>query len=136
MNPSLQQLATTLLWSERDRDGDGEPLDSRFSPEDIDSSSLSELHKRFQKFLSEAEAEISKAKGDSWSSIEDFYTGSGRSGYQLEHDYIMTVNGHGCGFWEKSDWLPEVGKILTELARSEKEIHCFVESETVRIEFG
>jgi len=136
MNPSVKQLAETLLFSECDRDGDDEPLDSRFRPEDIDGGSLSELHKRFQKFLSEAEAEITKLKGDSWSSIEEFYTGSDRSGYQLEHDYIMTVNGHGCGFWETSDWLPEVGDILTRLAREEKQIGCFVKDETVHIEFG
>lgn len=136
MNPSVKQLAETLLWSEYDRDGDDEPLDSKFSPEDIDSKSLSELHQRFQKFLSEAEAKITKLKGDGWSSVEDFYTGSAKSGYQLEHDYIMTVNGHGCGFWETSDWLPEVGDILTKLAKEEKQISCWVKDETVHIEFG
>jgi hypothetical protein len=127
MNPSLQQLAVTLLWSETDNSTPegGEPFDRNYAVEDIDKDSLDKLHQRFQAFVSKAEAEITKLKGSDWSSVDDFYTGSGTGGFHLEHDYIMTVNGHGCGYWERSDWEPEVGKILTDLARQEKEIHCF-----------
>jgi hypothetical protein len=129
MNPSLQQLAVTLLWSESDESTPqgGEPFDKNYSVHDIDSESLGKLHQSFQAFVTKAEAEITKIKGSDWSSIDDFYTGSASGGFYLEHDYILTVNGHGCGFWEKSDWEPEVGKILTDLARQEKEIHCFTD---------
>lgn len=137
MNPSLQQLAATLLRSETDNSdpSGGKPLDANFAVSDFDKESLSKLHQRFQAFVSKAEAEITKIKGSDWSSIDDFYTGSGFGGFYLEHDYIMTVNGHGCGFWEKHDWEPEVGKILTDLARQEKELHCTAGSETVCIDF-
>lgn len=138
MNPSLQQLAITLLWSENDDSTPqgGEPFDESYSVDDIDSESLGKLHQNFQAFVTKAEAEITRSKGSDWSSIDDFYTGSGTGGFYLEHDYIMTVNGHGCGFWEKYDWEPEVGKILTDLARQEKEIHCFDQDGKVYIEFG
>ena len=38
----------------------------------------------------------------------------------------MTANGHGVGFWEKSDWPEEVGNILDKLARKYGEIHADV----------
>jgi len=130
MNPSLQQLAATLLWSENDNSTPqgGEPFDSNYGVSDIDKASLDQLHKKFQAFVDKAEAEITKLKGSDWSSIDDFYTGSGTGGFYLEHDYIMTVNDHGCGFWEEEDWEPEVGKILTDLARQEQQIHCFTDN--------
>ena len=126
MNPSLQQLAETLLWSSSDIDApdDDTSLDE-YSVHDIDTESLSKLHQNFQAFVDKAEAEITKVKGSDWVFIDDFYTGSASGGFYLEHDYILTVNGHGCGFWEEFDWEPEVGRILTELAHQEKEIHCF-----------
>ena len=129
MNPSLLQLAATLLWSENDNSTHegGEPFDKNYDVCDIEEASLNELHRRFQAFVDKAEAEITKLKGSDWGSIDDFYTGSGTGGFYLEQDYIMTVNGHGCGFWEESDWEPKVGRILTDLASQDKEIHCFTD---------
>jgi hypothetical protein len=144
MNPSLQQLATTLLWSENDNSTPegGEPFDKNYTVYDIDGESLGKLHQQFQAFVSKAEAKITELKGSSWTSIDEFYTGPDTGGFYLEHDYIMTVNGHGCGFWEKSDWKPEVGQILTNLAEQEKRIQCFTDhidhgqDGKVYIEFG
>lgn len=133
MNPSLQALVETLLWSETDSEGCF--LDRDFTEQDVDAASLSELHKRFQAFLSKAETEVTALKGSNWSSIEDFYTGSGLSAFQLERDYVFTVNGHGCGFWEKDDWEPEVSKLLTRLAKAETPIHCVVDNGKVFMEF-
>ena len=128
MNPSLRQLAITLLWSETDNvdESGGEPLEANYTPEDIDSDSLQELSKRFQSFVGEAEKEITEKVGSDWSSIDDFYTGSANSDYQTEHDFILTANGHGCGFWERSDWPKEVGDILDKLAKKYGEIHAEV----------
>lgn len=136
MNPSLQQLAETLLFAESDCFGcSNRPLSKDFDVCDIDKESLSRLHQRFQIFVSKAEAEVTRIKGSNWLSIDDFYTGCASDGFYLEHDYIMTVNGHGCGFWEKDDWEPEIGEALTMLARQEKEINCFVKDDTVFIDF-
>jgi hypothetical protein len=128
MNPSLRQLAETLLWSETDNadESGGQPLDANYSPEDIDADSLEELNKRFQSFVEEAEKEITEKIGDDWSSIDDFYTGTANSEYQTEHDFILTANGHGCGFWEAFYWSKEVGEILTRLAEKHREIHADV----------
>lgn len=138
MNPSLQQLAVTLLWSESDGSTPqgGEPFDRNYSVCDIDKTSLDKLHQKFQAFVNKAEDKITKLKGSDWSSIDDFYTGSGTGGFYLEHDYILTVNRHGCGFWEESDWEPEVGRILTDLAHQEQEINCYAQDGKVYVEFG
>jgi hypothetical protein len=127
MNPSTQALATTLLRSENDNSDEsgGEPLDANYGVDDIDEQSLIKLQKCFDAFVEQATQQINAAIGEHWESIEDFYTGSG-SDYQVEHDFIMTVNGHGCGFWEKSDWQSPVGDILTALAHKQAEIHAVV----------
>lgn len=128
MNPSLRQLAETLLWSETDNstESGGEPLDKNYTPEDIDADSLQELSRHFQSFVEEAEQLIAQKISNDWSSIDDFYTGSVSGAYQTEHDFILTANGHGCGFWEEDDWPKEVGEILTSLAKKHSEIHADV----------
>lgn len=128
MNPSLEALATTLLWSETDNADEtgGEPLDKNYSVSDINSDSLDELRRLFERFVQEAEEELTKQLGSSWGSIDDFYIGSGTGSYQTEYHFILTANGHGCGFWEKSDWQEPAGSILTELAKKYAEIHAYV----------
>lgn len=138
MNPSLQHLAATILWSEFDNStpsGD-EPLDENYGIQDFDPESLAILSQKFQAFVSRAEAAITEATGSAdWTSIDEFYIGPSSSDYQTEHDYIMTVNGHGCGFWEEHDWEPGVGTILTNLAKQDREIHAFAQDGKVYLEF-
>ena len=126
MNPSLGQLAITLLWSENDNadESGGEPLDANYSVTDIDEASLQELHKRFQSFVEQAEQLLTAKFGGDWSSIDDFYIGASNGSYQTEYDYILTVNGHGVGFWETFNWKKEAGEILTNLAQRHGEIHA------------
>ena len=121
---SLRALVASLLWSEND-DSD-EPLDSNYDIDDIDSDSLRKLEARYQAFAEKAEQQLVAKFGDDYSSIEDFYIGSGNSDHQTEHDYIMTINGHGCGFWEKHDWQDGAREILETLASKESEIHAEV----------
>ena len=137
MNPSLQHLAATILWSEFDNStpSGGEPLDRNYGIQDFDPESLATLNQKFQAFISRAEAAITEVVGSDWGSIDDFYIGPSSSDYQTEHDYVMTVNGHGCGFWEKHDWDPEVGTILTNLAKHDREIHAFADNGKVYLEF-
>lgn len=128
MNPSLEQLIETLFWSETDNADEtgGEPLDANYDITDVDEASLAGLHKHFQSFVKEAEKELTERFGDKWSSIDDFYTGSASGGFYTEHDFILTANRHGCGFWEKGDWQDGVGDILTRLAQKYGEINTVV----------
>ena len=36
---------------------------------------------------------------------------------QAGHDFWLTRNGHGCGFWETSDWVGVAGEKLTVAAK-------------------
>ncbi len=42
------------------------------------------------------------------------------------HDFWLTRNGHGAGFWEKSDWDEEAGKKLTEAAKKFGEFDLYI----------
>ena len=125
---SLSALVASLLWSENDQSDEsgGEPLDYNYDIDDIDGDLLQKLEARFKSFAAKAEQQLQARFGDDYSSIEDFYIGPKDSENQVEHDYIMTVNGHGCGFWEEHDWQDGAREILVKLAESESEIHAQV----------
>lgn len=109
---NINQLVTTLLWSSNDDDGN--PLDSGDyeASEELKTS----LAADFQEFLDS----LPEGFG-----AEDHYTGSGNVENMLEHDYILTRNHHGAGFWD-GDWGKEMGNTLTELAQRKPEIEAYV----------
>lgn len=82
------------LWSSTD--DDGVPLDNTYSPEDIALQTLEQMIldcEAFQKHLTPEEDET-----------------------QAGHDFWLTRNGHGAGFWD-GDWSEARGKELTDLCR-------------------
>jgi len=44
------------------------------------------------------------------------------------HDFILTRNGHGAGFWD-GGWHAPWGEKLTELARSFRQVDCYVDED-------
>jgi hypothetical protein len=42
------------------------------------------------------------------------------------HDFILTRNGHGTGFWDSGRWQSPWGEKLTELCKIYPELHCYV----------
>lgn len=107
-----------LLWSECDDDGN--PLDT------IDAYPSVTLMRRVAHdvytFMERAEAmgfdaelhrtgPITDQDGDAWA--------------YAAHDFILTRNHHGAGFWD-GDWAEPWGERLTELAHSYGELHCVV----------
>jgi hypothetical protein len=108
----INQLIETLLWSSTDDNGN--PLDSG----DYEASQelRDQLETDYQEFID------SLPEGFN---AEDHFTGSGNTTEQLAHDYIMTRNQHGVGFWD-GDWGKEIGDLLTKLAQSKPEIKAYV----------
>jgi hypothetical protein len=45
---------------------------------------------------------------------------------QAGHDFWLTRNGHGAGFWETGDWTEEAGRILTDASKGFKESHLCI----------
>ncbi len=98
------------LWSTNDESDPqgGEPLDKNYSKEDIDPGTLTEMIEDCAKFQAE------NAR-----SIGDRYEDAG-------HDFLLTRNCHGCGFWETPDWPKPAGERLTKAAHKFGELNLYV----------
>lgn len=114
-----------LLWSETTEDGT--PLDA------LDAYGSDALRDRvasdWQRFRDAAEAlgfdavehrasAINSAEGDEW----DY----------AAHDFILTRNGHGAGFWD-GHWAEPWGTLLTDLAHSFGELHAYCEGDVIEL---
>lgn len=45
----------------------------------------------------------------------------------VAHDWMLTRNRHGSGFWDTGRYAPDMGKKLTDLAHTYSEINVFVD---------
>ena len=95
---NLLSYLETALWSSTD--SEGTPLDSGFSIEDFSKEALDRAEKDLSSFLEKA------------GSILDPY-----SEKIAAHDFWLTRNGHGAGFWD-GDYQEQDGERLTALAHS------------------
>lgn len=123
MNPTARALAEVVLYSECD--DEGAPLDRNFSVNDIDEKSLEKLYCDFQSFIQDVEAKITEKVGEKWECIDDFYNLAQPIEGQTEHDYVLTRNHHGAGFWD-GDWDNSVAQILTDGANKQGEFSTCV----------
>lgn len=97
INEFYDQSVSTLVWSECDEDGN--PLDDDYNESDISDETKRTLRSECIEFLS-----------DNWELLcetPESYTFSNAG-----HDFILTRNGHGAGFWDRG--LGDIGKRLTE----------------------
>lgn len=78
---------------------DGDSLAEKYNIENIDTITMIQIHADCQKFQNENAEDIG-----AWSS-------------DAGHDFAMTRNGEGCGFWD-GDWDKETGDRLTEKAHA------------------
>ena len=117
---NVDHVLMTLLWSEIDEDG--EQLDS------VDAEVSDELVIRLtadwecfrenaERLGFDPEQHIACSlhpdnDGDAWNAVA--------------HDFILTRNGHGVGFWERGRWLEPWDKKLTELSNIYGNIHAYV----------
>lgn len=85
------------LWASTD--DTGEPMDDTFGPEDIAPTTLEEMRRECASFVDYA--------GDALTGID---------AEQAGHDFWLTRNGHGAGFWDRG--LGDVGDVLTDKAHS------------------
>ena len=101
----LAAYVEAALWSSIDEYGN--PLDDEYEPSDIDPETMAIMRADCFAFLS-------ACWGDTW---EEFTIDlSSIEPEQLGHDFWLTRNGHGAGFWDRG--LGEIGERLTTLAHS------------------
>ena len=89
------------LWSSNDNadESGGEPLDANYSKDDIEKKSLARMKKDCVAFMRENRALLKK------------FLDEGRDWGQAGHDFWLTRNGHGAGFWARGS---SVGDALSK----------------------
>jgi hypothetical protein len=107
MNPFLQAYIFAAIWSTID--DNGEPLDVNYSANDLAPEALKRMEKDCNDFQ--------KANADTLQA-------SGLSDEQAGHDFWLTRNGHGTGFWDRG--IGENGEKLTEAADAYGECNLYV----------
>lgn len=99
--------AIAALWSSTD--DAGEPLDAQYTADDMAPESL-------EKMTADCEAFLLRAG--------DLIKASGLDHEQIGHDFWLTRNNHGTGFWDRG--LGDVGDQLTALCKSFGEVWLYV----------
>ena len=111
--PSINEFLTAYieaaLWSTSDdEEADrGEFLDATFGADDLAPETLQKMEDDCRKFLTENQEDI------------------GLDFTKAGHDFWLTRNGHGCGFWD-GYWPEEVGERLTKSSKQFGEVYLYV----------
>ena len=97
------------LWSSNDESTPqgGEPLDKNYTHEDIDPTTRATMKADCERFYNE-HRELIEFRAE-------------RAG----HDFWLTRNGHGAGFWD-GDWPEPAASTLTEAAQKFGEVNLYV----------
>jgi hypothetical protein len=114
----------TALWSSTDNTDEqgGESLDRNYGPEDIEPDTLTRMIADCAKFQGENRATIDAAIATGGVRYGPDYGPDGRAG----HDFWLTRNGHGCGFWD-GDWPEPYAEQLTDAAQAYPQVDLSVE---------
>jgi len=109
------------LWSSTDhsRPDGGDPLDDKYSEDDLAPETLARMREDCDKFVARCGYLLDKStcrRG----------TGEYSKDAQAGHDFWLNRNGHGVGFWD-GDWLPEeLGEQLSQGAKGFREFNLYV----------
>ena len=96
------------LWSSTD--DDDSPLDANYQQEDIESDTLAKMYDDCEKFLQKASHLLLEENCRQPNMME-----------QAGHDFWLTRNHHGSGFWD-GDWEDQAGEELTTIAHEFGEV--------------
>ena len=110
MDKFTEAYITAALWSSNDQSTPegGEPLDANFTAAEIAAETLARMVQDCKAFQDANAADIA----------DDLE--------QAGHDFWLTRNFHGCGFWEPGDWPDDVGERLTAAAHKFGEFTLYV----------
>jgi len=109
---SINDYLTAALWS--GLDDDDEPLDTNYGPEDIDAETRDSIETELKDFWRKASEE----------GLLTHWTPE-----QFAHDFALTRNHHGTGFWDRGHGNPDweaAGRRLTEMADAYGELNLYV----------
>lgn len=120
MDEFTRAYVECALWSSTD-DHD-EPLDQNFSADDLAPEAAARIAAACAMFQSEQAAILEAASNDVGLRVN---RGGRYGGYaSAGHDFWLTQNGHGAGFWD-GDW-GQYGGALTDAAKAFQEWGLYV----------
>ena len=98
----VRQYLETALWSTHDNadESGGEPLDKNYTITDFAPEAIAKAIEDCRNFCALAGADLESVGDDK----------------QNGHDFWLTRNGHGCGFWDRG--YGDAGDRLSEVART------------------
>lgn len=114
----VQAYIATSLWSSLDND---QPLDSNHDEDDIDRGTATQMCLDCVNFLLQNARTIQEAIDKNAVRFGPDYGPWGRAG----HDFWLTRNGHGAGFWD-GDWDEPFDDQLTAAAKRFGECNLYV----------
>lgn len=98
------------FWSSTDRDD--EPMDANYGAEDLTDLAMALM-----------EADVLTFARRAWYIAES----AGWTAGEFGHDYWLTRNGHGAGFWGRTWGRSGVGRHLTDLAKDMGSMDLYVD---------
>jgi len=110
------QYIETALWASIDDDGDS--LDDNHDFSSIAPEALNEMQDDCLKFVTE---NLESIEADEDNDFSD-----------AGHDFFLTRNGHGAGFWD-GDWSEPHATSLDEASKVFGESHLYVENDIIYI---
>lgn len=119
MDEFTRAYIEAAFWTSTDESDEsgGRPMDENYGFQDLDEQSVQEIIQDCQKFQEENAADLEEfselMSGKEWSGME-----------QAGHDFWLTRNGHGVGFWDRD--AGEVGERLTKASEAFGEAYLFV----------
>lgn len=115
LNRFVQAYITALLWAETDEE---EPLDTHYSEDDIHPESMKAIRAECDKFLKENLKWIENGTIPAKDNLTNcVYSQAG-------HDFLLTRNNHGVGYWDREEiWGVAGAKYLTKAAKDAKETY-------------
>lgn len=102
-----------------DTDDDDNQLNDNYSVEDLAPETIEQIKADCAKFQKENADDIANGR-------KVTRTSYGTSDFQYAgHDFWLTRNGHGCGFWD-GDWEATAGERLTEACKKFGEVWSYI----------
>lgn len=108
----VQGYLAAALWSSTDESDEsgGEPLDNNYDINDVAQSSKQKAKKDCTDFVNKCKQEWLDEMDES----------------ELGHNFWLTRNGHGTGFWDRDELSDEAKKGMTDVSKKFGEINAYV----------
>jgi hypothetical protein len=115
-----------MLWSSTGTEEEEfEFLDEKYSIDDLSPEALTQINKDIADFMGESYIEVSEA-----------YHKHNVDASQFGHDFWLSRNGHGTGFWDRPEvYTKELADKLNKKAKKFHEIYAYV-GDDEKIYFG